>query len=88
MKNYVLAILALVLTLSLTAQPTSRKEDHFYRRTVVQRIDLNEKINRPLQTMRKLTGQQESYSGLVRSLMQALEDGSIQGYMLFICLIC
>lgn len=80
MKNYALATLALVLTMSLTAQPKIRKEDHFYRRTVVQRIDLNEKINRPLQTARRLAGQQESYSGLVRSLMQALEEGSIPAY--------
>lgn len=72
----------MLLPLFLQAQHTIRPEDHFYRRKVVNRIDLREKMNRPI------VYQQSSYygtngtqgTGLVASLIEGLKQGTFVAY--------
>lgn len=61
----------------LLAQPgAARSEDHFHRRRVVLRMDLNEKINRPLVTGLQTYGEADPASGLIGTLMRGLEKGA------------
>ncbi|MEZ4848099.1 MAG: hypothetical protein R3B93_05635 [Bacteroidia bacterium] len=65
------------------AQPESRVEDHFFRRRVVNRIDLSEKINRPLiQRTANYYANSNSYKtqGLVSALMHGFREGRYIGY--------
>lgn len=65
----------LLLTSPSLAQ---RSEDHFFRRRVVLRMDLNEKINRPLLG---ISGTYEAGSpGLVQTLIEGLADGDYLAY--------
>jgi hypothetical protein len=60
-----------------------RQEDHFYRRKVVNRIDLNEKVNRPLiQRESAIYGDNGNIQkqGLVGALLMGLEQGRYVAY--------
>lgn len=69
---------------SLSAQDLEiRPEDHFYRRKVVNRIDLNEKVNQPLiQRESAIYGDNDNIQkqGLVGALMMGLEEGRFVAY--------
>jgi hypothetical protein len=81
--KFVLFVMGTMIVGEVFAQPESRVEDHFYRRRVVNRIDLSEKINRP---MTKRTGSfyqnSQSYQtqGLIGALMHGLKQGKYIGY--------
>ncbi len=65
------------------SQAPIRQEDHFYRRKVINRIDLNEKINRPLiQRESAIYGDNDNIQkqGLVGALMMGLEQGRFVAY--------
>jgi hypothetical protein len=88
MKRLVL-IPVLLFTLQLTAQVTGgvrpRPDDHFWRRKVLMRIDLKEKLNRPLTAREAPTydGTNTPYTyrqGLVSAMVTAYEQGMIMGY--------
>ncbi|MEZ4825995.1 MAG: hypothetical protein R3C61_06835 [Bacteroidia bacterium] len=85
MKKYVLV--GVIFTLCFVdafAQFPSRKDDHFWRRKVVNRIDLNEKINAPL--IRRESpfytdnSQYTEKEGLVMSLFNGLKHGKFVAY--------
>lgn len=60
-----------------------RFEDHFFRKRVVNRIDLGEKINRPLiqaQSEIYATSQDYRYRGLVVALLNGLKEGKYIAY--------
>ncbi len=66
----------------LQAQPAARLEDHFYRKFVMNRIDLQEKINKPLIYIPNIQSpnQAGTYQGIVRSLLTGLEQGEYVAY--------
>ncbi|MEL7339977.1 MAG: hypothetical protein AAGM67_05775, partial [Bacteroidota bacterium] len=74
----------IILGGSLHAQDLEiRPEDHFYRRKVVNRIDLNEKVNQPLiQRQSAIYGDNQKIQkqGLVGALMMGLEEGRFVAY--------
>ena len=80
MRKYVLVSLILVLfSVEALAQYPPRIEDHFWRRKVVNRIDLNEKINAPLiKRENKFYTDESQYTGK-EGLIMALFDGLKQG---------
>ncbi len=61
-----------------------RKEDHFWRRKIVNRIDLNEKINQPLIARESIFYDDESQftekEGLVMALFNGLKQGKFVAY--------
>ncbi|MFK7921163.1 MAG: hypothetical protein AB8H47_04360 [Bacteroidia bacterium] len=69
---------------SLAAQDLQiRPEDHFYRRKVINRIDLNEKVNQPLiQREAAIYGDNSNIEkqGLVGALLMGLEQGRFMAY--------
>ena len=85
MKNLVLSTIGcLLFILPAFGQNAPRIEDHFWRRKVVNRIDLNEKINFPLiYRESKLyvdNGQFPEKNGVVVALFNGLRDGLYQAY--------
>lgn len=79
----------LIGILSGTVLPTSaqfapRSEDHFWRRKVVNKIDLTEKINQPIVMKEadnyKQYHQGQEKRGLVTALMEALKANKISAY--------
>lgn len=70
------------ITGGVLAQPHVRQEDHFYRRRVVNRIDLSEKINQPLiQSLSHIYGDlSQTNRGIVGILMQGLKEGKVVAY--------
>ncbi|MDP5169560.1 MAG: hypothetical protein NWR72_04895 [Bacteroidia bacterium] len=84
MKTYLSVILSALMALPaiLTAQPHTRPDDHFYRRRIVNRIDLREKMNQPIvyhQTSYGDNGAQAA-NGLVASLLEGLQKGTYTAY--------
>jgi len=84
---YLVALLALSLIWAgdLSAQLDIRREDHFWRKRVVQRLDLQEKINQPLvkaesNYYRASTGQYPQADGIVRSLIEGIKAGDYMAY--------
>lgn len=63
---------------------TPRKDDHFWRRKIVNRIDLNEKINKPLIALEDRFYTDESQytekEGLIKSLFNGLKKGLYVAY--------
>lgn len=85
MKKYVLVSLICVLfSVEALAQNPPRMEDHFWRRKVVNRIDLNEKINAPLIDRENKfytdNSQYTSKSGLIMALFDGLKQGKFVAY--------
>ena len=85
MKNLVLSTIGcLLFILPAFGQNAPRPEDHFWRRKVVNRIDLNEKINFPLIIReRKLYAdnwQCSEKNGVVVALFNGLKYGKYQAY--------
>lgn len=86
MRLYTVAALALGLWVgSLSAQPEIRREDHFWRKRIVQRLDLGEKINRPLITpesnyYRGGNGGYAETDGIVRALINGVKAGEFVAY--------
>ncbi|WNJ16244.1 hypothetical protein [Pontibacter sp. G13] len=84
MRKLVLAsLLCSCFAIQAFAQFPPRIEDHFWRRKVVNRIDLNEKINAPLIKRESQYYQDNQYSdkeGLVMALFSGLKDGKFVAY--------
>ncbi|MEL7531869.1 MAG: hypothetical protein AAFN10_11200 [Bacteroidota bacterium] len=85
MRKYVLVSLICVLfSVEALAQNPPRIEDHFWRRKVVNRIDLNEKINAPLIDRENKfytdNSQYTSKSGLIMALFDGLKQGKFVAY--------
>ncbi len=93
MKYIVVSLLALVLVASkLTAQsgPSRRADDHFWKKRVVMRLDLQDKINKPLIVgnanfnREYVRGEDPRYQantrGMVYALMNAWKGSKIVGY--------
>jgi hypothetical protein len=86
MQRYYGFFLSLMLLLSglsaAYAQASIRPEDHFFRRRVVNRIDLNEKINYPLirRSGSVYGNARQGGEGLVASLLRGLEAGQYQAF--------
>jgi hypothetical protein len=87
-----ISILALFFILSQNvawAQYPPRIDDHFWRRKVLLRIDLDEKINTPIKDAESALylpeeaireGKYEYTGGLIAAVMKAYEKGEIDGY--------
>ncbi|MDX1906911.1 MAG: hypothetical protein SF053_07730 [Bacteroidia bacterium] len=83
MKNLALVGLFSVSFCVALAQYPTRTDDHFWRRKVVNRIDLNEKINRPLKSKESeyyTDGQYADNKGLVMCLFDGLKAGKFVAY--------
>lgn len=73
----------ILLSNDLLSQAEIRREDHFLRRRMMSRIDLNEKINRPLiQRSAPMYGgtDQAAGEGIVAALLQGLESGTFTAW--------
>jgi hypothetical protein len=88
-KLMLFGLLSVGLAVQLMAQFPPRVEDHFWRRKVINRIDLAEKINQPLiqresnyykGELNADTVGPQNKDGLVVALFEALERGDIQAY--------
>ncbi len=83
--KYCIASIFLLLNLHvLMAQFAPRTEDHFWRRKVVNKIDLTEKVNQPL-VMKESPLYNQHYTamdkkGIVVALMEGLKRGDFVGY--------
>lgn len=78
-KFLLLSLVCVICSLEVLAQHPPRIEDHFWRRKVVNRIDLNEKINAPLiKREHKFYSENSQYTGK-EGLVMALFDGLKQG---------
>lgn len=89
MKRTILfALVVLFFSADILAQDPNmrvpRKEDHFWRRKIVNRIDLNEKINKPLIARESIYYDDESQftekEGLVMALFNGLKQGKFVAY--------
>lgn len=89
MKKIVCLKITLILsvflsTFSVSAQYTVREDDHFWRRRVVNRISLDEKINRPLvhheSSYYGTEGEYPEKNGLIMSLINGLKQGKYLAY--------
>ena len=79
----ILLCMGTLIVVEVFAQPETRTEDHFFRRRVVNRIDLSEKINRPLTQRSAATyANSQSYQrqGLIAALMHGFREGKYVGY--------
>lgn len=82
-KHALAATACLFLTVQAMAQFPPRPDDHFWRRKVVNRIDLNEKINAPLVKRENkfyTEGQYAEKEGLVMCLFNGLKAGKYVAY--------
>lgn len=64
----------------LHAQKSVRVDDHFYKRLVVQRMDMDEKFNQPYRGVFRHPSDQAGPNGLVQTLLTGLKAGRIQAY--------
>lgn len=85
MKKYVLvSTICIICVVQAFAQAGPRIEDHFWRRKVLNRIDLNEKINAPL--IKRETpfytdnSQYSEKEGLIMALFNGLKQGKYVAY--------
>lgn len=83
-KHAIALMLGTMMWVGLTAQMQVRPDDHFWKRRVVNRIPLNEKINQPY-VVHEATyyGNSSSFrenDGLVASLLNGLKDGRYLAY--------
>lgn len=80
MKTKFLLILGICVWGYATAQKSVRVDDQFYKRLVVQRMDMEEKINRPFQGILRHPSDQAGSNGLVQTLLTGLKEGKIHAY--------
>ena len=89
MKKIVCLKITLILsvflsTFSVSAQYTVRESDHFWRKRIVNRISLEEKINRPLvhheSAYYGTDGEYPEKNGLIMSLINGLKQGKYLAY--------
>ncbi|MDP5171933.1 MAG: hypothetical protein NWR72_16910 [Bacteroidia bacterium] len=85
MRRFALTCFALAgFGLSASAQMDTRPDDHFWRRKVVNRIDLREKMNAPLtKRENKFYTDNSQYSekeGLIMALFNGLKEGKYVAY--------
>lgn len=85
MKSFVLASLLCLLGVSAAAQYAPRTDDHFFRRRVLSRIDLQEKVNRPLIEKEKGTyvasdSRYKYTQGIIEALVQGWREGKYLAY--------
>ncbi len=80
----ILFLIVLILGLNeLYAQFPPRVEDHFWRKKVLERIDLEEKLNAPLAASESkiyTKGKYGETDGIVRALINGYKDGKYIGY--------
>ncbi|MEM6345104.1 MAG: hypothetical protein AAF927_14530 [Bacteroidota bacterium] len=83
-RIYLTLLTALLLVVTLQAQPPVRPEDHFWRKRVVNRISLVEKVNRPLVYHESGFYQGNpaftEHDGIVVSLIDGLKQGKYMAY--------
>ncbi|MFN0201699.1 MAG: hypothetical protein ACKVTZ_09275 [Bacteroidia bacterium] len=84
MKSFLLIMSLLAVGFVQAQQVETRVEDHFWRRRVVKRIDLNEKINQPLiYHDDQVSYGKQRYSeknGLIQALIHGVEMGKYKVY--------
>jgi len=84
MKKYLLLSLLCMGFFAAMAQNPPRLDDHFWRRKVVNRIDLNEKVNRPLVKRESPfytdNSQYTEKEGLIMALFNGLKHGKFVAY--------
>ncbi|MEO0470147.1 MAG: hypothetical protein AAF206_11040 [Bacteroidota bacterium] len=84
MKQFCLTALCLILGTSAFAQFKTRQDDHFWRKRVVNRISMVEKINKPLVNhvshFYSEGGQYPEQQGLVVSLINGVKAGQYTAY--------
>lgn len=85
MRKFLLSTLLVCIGISFVpAQPQVRPEDHFWRKRVVNRISLIEKVNRPLVYHESAfydgDGQYTETEGIVKSLVNGLKQGKYFAY--------
>ncbi|MEO0895177.1 MAG: hypothetical protein AAFY71_02075 [Bacteroidota bacterium] len=80
MKTTIACLCSLLVIGPALAQVSVRKEDQFYKRTVVQRLDLEEKMNLPLRGLMRLPADEQGPNGLVQTLLDGLKSGAIDAY--------
>ena len=84
MKQFCLTALCLILGTSAIAQFKVRRDDHFWRKRVVNRISMVEKINKPLvhheSHFYSEGGQYSEQQGLVVSLINGVKSGKYTAY--------
>jgi len=85
MKKYVLvSTICIICVVQALGQTAPRIEDHFWRRKVVNRIDLNEKINAPLIKRESPfytdNSQYSEKEGLIMALFNGLKQGKYVAY--------
>ena len=85
-KILLVSILSLVFCLPAISQTETRPEDHFWRRKVENRIDLNEKVNAPLIKRESPfytndnSAQFDQKEGLIMTLFNGLKEGKYVAY--------
>lgn len=84
MKNIVVVILLFsAFFKNVYAQYPPRIDDHFWRKKVLERIDLEEKLNKPLiysETKIYTKGKYGETNGIIRALINGYKDGKYVGY--------
>ena len=82
-SSILLSVISVLQAIPVFAQIDVRPDDHFYRRRIVNRIDLREKINQPI--IRALSdiypgAGKATNKGLIAALVDGLERGEFVGY--------
>lgn len=83
MRKLFLIIITFLGISELYAQYPPRVEDHFWRKKVLERIDLDEKLNAPLiasESKIYTKGKYGETDGIVRALINGYKDGKYVGY--------
>jgi hypothetical protein len=83
MKKITVLVYLICAYLNLFAQFPPRVEDHFWRKKVLERIDLEEKLNAPLVASESkiyTKGKYGETDGIVRALINGYKDGKYVGY--------
>ncbi|MEO0895154.1 MAG: hypothetical protein AAFY71_01960 [Bacteroidota bacterium] len=84
LKTVICAVLGMLISLSSIAQVKVRKDDHFFKRKVVNRISFAEKMNKPLvhheATFYSENEEHAEQNGIVASLINGLKAGKYQAY--------
>ncbi|MCI4670940.1 MAG: hypothetical protein MRZ79_22580 [Bacteroidia bacterium] len=81
MKTRILILIVVCMGSLLPAQVSVRKDDQFYKRLVVQRMDLDEKFNVPYRGVSRHPSDQDGGpNGMVQALLKGLKEGKIVAY--------
>jgi len=84
MRTLLISLISVWMVAIVQAQPHIRPEDHFWRRRVVNRIDLREKMNAPLviheSSYYSANAKYSQSAGMVSSLIEGLKSGAYKAY--------